>query len=215
MSKPLQAGEDGGGVLPGAEGGIVVKEAIAGFELQHLVVVVHDGEVQRVASLVAAVPEVGDAPHVGVARSVDGRDEPLGARLSRVGDRLGNVLFRVGLAVAVGVVVGFHPVIEFKLHGMANLVLDEHLDGLLVGRRFVSVVDRSNFHAFGVRSVDEVRASPFAVGLLHVVGIAFVVGLNFVGQPVGDVDGRKVDGDEERTVVVGGVPSRGFNVAVA
>ena len=215
MSKPLQAGEDGGGVLPGAEGGIVVKEAIAGFELQHLVVVVHDGEVQRVASLVAAVPEVGDAPHVGVARSVDGRDEPLGARLSRVGDRLGNVLFRVGLAVAVGVVVGFHPVIEFKLHGMANLVLDEHLDGLLVGRRFVSVVDRSNFHAFGVRSVDEVRASPFAVGLLHVVGIAFVVGLDFVGQPVGDVDGWKIDGDEERPVVVGGVPSRGLDVAVA
>ena len=170
---------------------------------------------ERVACLVAAVPEVGHAPHVRVARGVDGRDKPLRARLGGVGHCLGDVLFGVGLTVAIGVVVSFHPVVEFEFHRVANLVLDQHLDRLLVGCRLVRIVNWNDLLALRMRGVHEEGASPFAVGLLDVVGVAFVVGLNFVGEAVSHVDGREVDGDEERPVVVGGVPCRRLNIAVS
>ena len=73
---------------------------------------------------------------------------------------------------------------------MAHLVLDQHLDRLLVGRRFVRIVNGRNLLALGVRGVHEEGASPFAVGLLDVVGVSFVVGLNLVGEAVWNVDGR-------------------------
>ena len=215
VAEPLQTGEDGGGVLSGAEGGIVVQEALAGLKHQQLVFVVHDGEVERVTRLVATVPEVGHTTHVRVSRGVDGCDEPLGARLGGVGHRLGDVLFGVGLTVAVGVVVGFHPVVEFKFHRMANLVLNEYLDRLLVGRRLVRIINRDNLLALWMRGVHEEGAAPFAVGLLYVVGVALVVGLNLVGEAVRHVDGREVNRDEERPVVVGGVPCRCLDVAVS
>ena len=111
--------------------------------------------------------------------------------------------------------VGFHPVVEFEFHRVANLVLDKHLNRLLVGRRLVRIVNRNDLLALGMRGVHEEGAPPFAVGLLDVVGVALVVGLNLVGEAISHVDGRKVDGDEERTVVVGGVPCRRLDVAVS
>ena len=215
MAEPLQAGEDGGRVLSGSEGCIVVEEAFARLELQEFIVLVHHGEVQRVSGLVTAVPEIRNSPHVGVARGVDGGDEPLGTSLGRVRHRLGDVLLRVGLTVSVGVVVGLDPVVEFEFHGVADLVVHEHLNRLLVAGGFVGVVDGCDLLALRVGGVNEEGASPFAVGLLDVIGVSFVVGLDLVGETVRNVNGGQVDRDEERTVVVGRVPSRALHVTVA
>ena len=165
--------------------------------------------------MVTAVPEVRNSTHVGVSRGVDGRDEPLRTGLRSVGDRFAHVFLGVGLTVAIGVVVSLHPVVEFQLHGVADLVLDEHLNHLLVGRCLIGVFDRCDLESFRMRSVHEVGAAPFDVGLLNMVGVSLVVGLHLVGQTVGHIDVGQVNRDKERAVVVGRVPGRGFNVAVS
>ena len=215
VTQPLQSGEDGGRIFARSESGVVVEEAFSRFERQPLVVVVHDLEVEWIASLVAAVPEVRHAAHVRVSGRVDGRDEPLRLGLCVVGDRLANILLRIGFAVAVHVVVCLNPVVQFQLHRMADLVLNQHLNRLLVGGGFVGIVLRSHNFSFRMGSIDEVRPAPFGVGRLDNIGVLLVVGLHFVGQPVGNVDAGQVDGDEERAVVVGRVSCCLLNVAVA
>ena len=215
VAKPFEAGEDGGGVLAGSEGGIIIQEAFCGFKGHEFIIVVHDLEVKWISCLVTAVPEVRNSTHVGVSRGVDGRDEPLRTGLRGVGDNLAHVFLGVGLTVAVGVVVSLHPVVEFQLHGMADLVFDEHLNHLLVGRCLIGVFDRCDLESFRMCSVHKVGATPFGVGLLNVVGVSLVVGLDLVGQTVGHIDVGQVDGDKERAVVVGRVPCRGFDVAVS
>ena len=67
MAHPVQTGEDGGRILSRSEGGIVVEEPFTGFKLHEFIIVVHHGEMQRITGLVPTVPEVRDAPHVGVS----------------------------------------------------------------------------------------------------------------------------------------------------
>ena len=188
MTEPFQARENRCRILARSERGIVVEEALGGFELEDLIVVVHGREMKRVSSLVTAVPEVRDSAHVGVSRRVDGRDEPLCTGFCGVCNRLADVFLRVGLTVSVRIVVSLHPVIEFQFHGVANLVLNEDLNGLLVGGCLVSVVDRSDLFALWVRGVDKVGAAPFGVWLLNMVGVSLIVGLNLVRETVGHVD---------------------------
>ncbi len=197
MPEPFQSGEDGGGILASTEGGVVIEETLTRFELQQFIVVVHGREVKWIAGLVASIPEVRHTTHVGVSRGVNGGDEPLGTGLGVVGHHLGDVFLRVGFTVAIRIVVGFNPVIEVKFHWMTDAVLDEDLDHLFVVRCFVGVLHRSDLLAFGVGGVHKVGAAPFVVGLLHMVGVSLVVGLNLVGQPVWNIDGRQVDGDKE------------------
>jgi len=41
-----------------------------------------------------------------------------------------------------------------------------------------------------------------------------VIGLNFIGESIGNVNLGKVDGDEETAVVIGGVASSAFDPSV-
>ena len=215
MPEPFQSGEDGGRILASTEGCVVIEEAVSGFKFHQFIVIVHDREVKWIAGFVASVPEVRHAAHVGVSRGVNGGDEPLGTGLGVVGHHLRDVFLGIGFTVAICIVVGLNPVIEVEFHWMTNTVLNKDLNHLLVVRCFVGILHRSNLLALGVRGVHEVGAAPFGVGLLHMVGVSLVVGLNLVGQAVWNIDGRQVNGDKERTVVVGGVPGRAFHVAVS
>ena len=111
--------------------------------------------------------------------------------------------------------VGFNPIVELQFHGVAHIVLDEDLDGLFDGSGFVSIVDWMHSHPLRSGGVDLVGSAPLGVGLLNVFGVAFVVSLHFVVQAVGDVDVGQVNGDEERTVVVGHIACGALHVAVS
>ena len=215
MPEPFQSGEDGSRILASTEGCVVIEEAFSRFKLHQFIVIVHDREVKWIAGLVASIPEVRHTTHVGVSRGVNGGDEPLGTGLGVVGHHLGDVFLRVGFTVAIRIVVSLNPVIEVEFHWMADAVLNKDLNHLFDVRCFVGVLYRSNLLAFRMSRVHEVGAAPFGVGLLHMVGVSLVVGLNLVGQAVRNVNGRQVNGDKEGTVVVGGVPGGAFHVAVS
>ena len=215
MTEPLESCEDGGRILPGAEGGIVVIEAVLALKLQDLIVQTRHFVVQRVAGLVAAAPEIGHAPHVGVAAVIDGRGKPLLVGLRVVVDLLGDVFGRVSLTVSVEIVVLLDPIVQGQFHRHADLVVDENTNGLLIGRGFVRLFRGRNEGALGRSTVNTEGARPVGIWCQHVRRVLFVVGLHLVGDAFRDVQVWHVDADEEGPVVVRRVPCGRFDVIVA
>ena len=111
--------------------------------------------------------------------------------------------------------VRLNPIIQFQLHRVADFVLNEHLNGLFVGSRFVGIVFWNHNLSLRMRGVHEVGPAPLGVGGLDNIGVLLVVGLHLVGQSIGNVNVGQVNGDEERAVVVGRVSCRLLNITVA
>ena len=215
MTKPLEAREDGRGILSGTEGGIVVIEAVLALELQDLIVKARHFVEQRVTGLVTAAPEVRHASHVGVAAVIDGRGKPLLVGLCVVVDLLGDVFGGICLAVSVEIMILLDPVVQGQFHRHADLVVDEDANGLLGGGGFVRFFRGRNEGALGRGAVNTEGTRPVGIRCQHVRWILFVVGLHLVSDAFRDVQVWHVDADEEGPVVVRRVPCGRFDVVVA